>query len=319
MKKDKIEKIYLKDYLNKLKKTEIEDILSIYDIKYDVKEKKDNLAFSVIENTQNITKTIVYALNNYKLKQVRYILKNDAIKKENVNREMISLLNNLVNLKVCVLLKDNSYKLIEEYKVEMNRLLEKKSKSLIAKIKKNTKENQVIESLSEAYGVIPTDTIYEKYIRDKKRTKNKFIKELKQMAYLSDKYKIVDENNKSLLVNKMIESNSGINESVEEKKYDYTLKELNNIHELNILKKDKAYKKLIKYLTKNFELNKRDFDNVKSNLLMNYYIYINAGGNKEDYLSNRIDDLFKLKREKDKQKLIKLVEKTYNKFPTWNL
>ena len=100
----------------------------------------------------------------------------------------------------------------------------------------------------------------------------------------------------------------------------YTAEELMSIHDFSFMTGCKSYKKLIKFINRNYYVEKGSFK------IVNKYVFIpyltNYQLNKEkalELLSGLIDDYFEFNNKKHKNKFMSLVENLALDYPSWNL
>jgi len=100
----------------------------------------------------------------------------------------------------------------------------------------------------------------------------------------------------------------------------YTNEELISIHDFTYMSKYKSYKKLMKFIHRNYDVEKGSMKIVNKYVLIpfltNYQLDKTAS---KEILSSLIDAYFEFNNKKHKNKFMALVENLALDYPSWNL
>ena len=139
---------------------------------------------------------------------------------------------------------------------------------------------------------------------------------------LENEFKLIETKDKLYIASVVIKNIKTCNQILKNKKEYavYTNEELISIHDFSFMNKYRSYKKLIKFIKRNYYVEKNNFK------IVNNYVFIpfitQYQMNKDTglkVLSTLIDQHFEFNNEKHKKKFIDLIEKMALDYPAWEL
>lgn len=302
-----------KEYLNKLKKNELINMINDYNNLCDIYK------FSKIDNVTSKKNILVNLVNDVKDEYVKAIIMSLDINDYNIlkkliqknNKNIISDDNTLVNLLIDkhVLWKKDVLEVPND--IDLKKILNDKT------IKKHisywTNVYKLVDGIVIAYGVVDIN-FFNKLI-DGAMEKDNIFKMLNvyyKRNYLIDSSKVIC----TKLTNK-----KRIDKYFKDKKYkEFTIDEYIELGNSKYHHNIKAYKKFIKILKNYYVFKRKDIEFVDMNIVIPYlYNKINEEQNAKNSLEENVIELFEFKNDKLKKKMIKEIEKIKLEFPLWEL
>ncbi|MBE6155989.1 MAG: hypothetical protein E7164_04460 [Firmicutes bacterium] len=318
MKKDNKVTSY-KDYLESVNKNEIIKMLETFHIDYNKNAKKQELIQNVMDNVNAI---VTFTLNLFQIDEyhnIRLFVKKKGKLVIKVNYLLRNFITNLERHHLVIKKDEKTFflpkELLDIYKKEL------KKKRLLDKIKATTDEYKLILGFVDAYGIIDFNKFHEGYAKLYKLPKEKALIRIKDIANFYDEFKVYEDKNKIYIANEQIDSLKKGKSLL--KKIGtfavYTNEELISIYDFTYMMKFKSYKKLMKFINRNYYVEKGNFKIINKYVLKPYLTMyqLNPDGAKE-VLSSLIDMYFEFNNEKHKDKFIGLVEKLALDYPSWD-
>ena len=308
-------------YLNKLKKEEIQIILNTYQIKHNKNLSKNMLIKLILENVDLIVEYALDIFQQDELYNIKLLVKKNGYMKVKINHLLLCFFevlkrNNLLFSEDGIIFEMPS-ELVLSFK---NKL---KSKAVLNKIKSNADEYNLILGYIDVYGFRNFKHFYDIYFENYHLSYSDALQRIKKLAYFYGEFKIfVDKNNIYLSSNNIKTIKVG-KEFIPKKKNEYKdflPSELVAIHNFDYFNKKREYKKLKKFISKSYDVEKGSFKIINRFILVPYLIE-NQICNEDAYslLSTLIDKYFEFNNEKHKNKFISLVEGIVNIYPSWKL
>ena len=302
-----------KEYLNKLKKTELINIINDYNNLCDIygykkiedtKSKKEVLIDLIDNVKENYTKGIIMSLDKKDFLALKEMVKKSSMESLNNNRALINFLKS----KYVLLLNDTleipkDTKLIEILK----------EKGVQKHIDYWTNVYDFVDGVIIAYGVIDSSHFNE-IIKDVKEKDNIF----KMIDFYYKKGYTLE---KDRIVSNKLSNKKRIDKYFKNKNYKkFAIREYialgRSLYHHNI----KAYKKFIKMLKNYYVFKKNDIEFVDSNIVIPYlYNKINEEEIAKNTLEETVVRLFEFKGDKLKEKMLAEIIKIRNEFPLWEL
>ena len=302
------------DYLKKLKKNELIDIIENYNLfseiykteKINLKnEKKDKIIKKIIEIKEEYLKYIIMSLDLEdfnKLKEIIYKkIDNDYLIN---NREFI---NYLIEKKI--IFKDNELLMAQDIKESIIKLI--KNKEVIKYINTWDRIYKLVDGIIIAYGVVSIK--YFNIVISGILEKELIIPKLNY--YYKKEYKI---DSKKIMSNKLT-NKKRIDKYLKDSNYKYfTNKDYvllgNNLYHHNI----KSYKKFIKMLKSNYIFKNKDIEFVDKYIVIPYlYNSLNEEEIAKSNLEETIIKYFEFKKDKLKNKMLDEIMEIRDEFPLW--
>lgn len=320
MKMEAVVKHNYKDYLESLKKEELELVLKDFNISYDLKDKKEILVKNILDNLENRILNIVSIFQNDELSNIKKVIKNKGYIKIKKNSQMRDFIDNLTFHFLAYQISDYEYYVCSDVlKIFKNKI---NLKTLLKKIKSNTKEYNYILGLLETYGVCDYDFFFELYSRSFISTKEDFLDRLRILANFYNEFIIYEKKKNILVANKALTTYKMANKlySMPGNYRLYSNDEIIQIHNYKYCGNLKSYKKLIKFLKRNYGMEKRNIAFFNKNILSKYLTKIQLNEDEaDDLLKELIDVYFEIKNEKQRKKFINLMRNISLYYPNWSL
>ena len=313
---NKIEKFNYIDYLNEFNKNNIAKVWDVYDIAYKKNLKKETLV-ELLNN--NLEKIVTDTFNLFRKSEYKYtekIIKKRGHIKVKRNKLFLTFCNFLNDL---YLLKQTS---LSEYVMPNDVYLlfkqKLKSKRLKETVKLNDYESDLILGYIDAYGVIDFDYFYSEYSKKYKYQKKDAIERIASWQRLYGQFKFID--NKyicSNLIRNIRDAEKYIN--LKDKYAVYTNEEIVKIHKYEYLAKSKEYKRLIKYITKLYDVNKDGIKIINKYILNPYNQYYQYDKKtSKSKLDSLLSEFFEPYKDKYKEKLVEYLNNFIKICPNWN-
>lgn len=312
--------ITYKEYINSLNKNKLIEILDIYHIEYKKNQKKEVYENIILDNLNNIVNYTIGLFQNDEFINIKYIIKKKGYVKVKYNHLLLHFLNNLESKYLLKRISDNEFvmpnEILNYYKLKI------KNKSTNSTIKKNTEEYSLILGFVNTYGVVEFDFFYQEYSKIYKLKKDEAIERLNKLSTFYHEFNFFSDKKKdylaSIIIKDLKECKKYIKLPGEYKKY--TNNELIDIYNFKYISKFRTYKKLYKFIDKNYNVSKGSFKVINKYVLMPYIINYECGNEKSlEILSELIDKYFEFNNDKYKEKFIKLVENLAKDYPSWRL
>lgn len=309
-----------KEYLGTLTKNELISILDTFHIEYKKNNKKQVLEEMILDNVNNIVKFTMDLFQIDEFHNIKLLVKKKGKITIRINHLLLDFLNVLHKHKLVKTEDGKTYflpkELLDVYKLKL------KNKKPIEKAKENTKEYNLILGFIDAYGVVEFNNFYDKYSKNYKLSKENALERLKDMSNFYDEFKVLEDKKKVYIVSNVIDTIKECKEILKKKEEYavYTIEELIKIHDFTYMAHFKSYKKLMKFINRNYYVEKGGLKIVNKYVLIPFLT--NYQLNKEqakDILSGLIDKYFEFNNKKHKNKFMALVENLALDYPAWNL
>lgn len=302
-----------KEYLNKLKKNELINIINDYNklcniYGYeeinDAKSKKEVLVDLIDNVKENYTKGIIMSLDKKDFLSLKEMIKKSSMESLNNNRALINFLKSKY-----ILLLNDTLEIPKDTKI--NEIL--KDKKVHKHIDYWTNVYDFVNGVIIAYGVVDI-SYFNELIKDAKEKNNIF----KMLDFYYKRNYIIEEDR---LISKKLSNKKRIDKYFKNKNYKkFTIKEYialgRSIYHHNI----KSYKKFIRMLKNYYVFKKKDIEFVDKNIVIPYlYNKINKEVTAKSILEETIVKLFEFKGDKLKTKMFTEIVKIRNEFPLWEL
>ncbi|MBQ6841126.1 MAG: hypothetical protein IJO63_03315 [Bacilli bacterium] len=310
-----------KDYLEKLNKNELMGVLDTFHLEYKKNCKKQVYVDLILENVNHIVKHTLDLFQIDEFHNIKLFVKKKGKITIRVNHLLLDFMRHMERNKLVISDNKTFYlpkELLDSFKNKLN------NKKVISKVKENTEEYKLILGFIDVYGTIDYNKFYESYSKKYKLTKEDALVRIKDIANFYGEFKFYEDNKK-----KKIYIASNVIKSLKEcktilnKATDYavfTNEELATIHDFSYMAKYKSYKKLMKFINRNYYVEKGSQKIVNKYVLIPYLT--NYQLNKEsakNILSSLIDTYFEFNNKKHKNKFMNLVENLALDYPSWNL
>lgn len=319
MKKVNTEVFKYKDYLDKLKKNDITKLLDSYNLSYQKNNKKDKLIQIIIDNLDNIVESTLDIFQEDELININYVIKKKGYVVVTINNLLLSFLNTMVDNYLMFKEEDDEFvmplELCDLFKEKIKR------KTIVNKIKNNTKELNLILGNIDAYGIIEFDYFYNNYSKLFKLTKDVAFNRINKLSTFYKEYHILTDKNKKYIASNQIKNIKEAKEYLKNEKYAvYTNEELIDIHSFRFMKKVKSYKKLIHFIESHYEVEKGSFKVINKYLIIPFLEenQINRE-NANELCKELVDKYFEFSKEKYREKFISLLQSITLDYPSWSL
>lgn len=302
-----------KEYLNKLKKNELINIINDYNNLCDIynyekindtKSKKDKLINLIDDVKDSYAKGIIKSLDMKDYLALKEMIKKSSMETLNNNRNLINYLKDKrilwlndtleipKDIKIDEFLKDNKIRKYVDYW---------------------SKVYKFVDGIIIAYGVV--DINYFNELCKDVREKSNIFKMLK--FYYKKDYVISEEK----IVSNKLSNKKRIDKYYKDTNYKkFTTREYialgSNLYHHNI----KAYKRFIKMLRSYYVFKKKDIEFVDVNIVIPYlYNKINEEELAKNTLEETVVRLFEFKGNKLKERMLTEIVKIRSEFPLWEL
>lgn len=301
------------DYLKKLKKNELTDIIKDYNLfseifkieKIDLKNtKKNQIIDEIIKIKEDYLKYIILSLDLEDFNKLKEIIHKKVDNEYLIsNREFI---NYLIEKKI--IFKDNELLMAQDIKETIIKLI--KNKEVIKYINTWDRIYKLVDGIIIAYGVVSIkyfniviSGIPEKLIIPKLN------------YYYKKEYKI---DSKKIMSNKLT-NKKRIDKYLKDNNYKYfTNKDYVLLGSIFYHHNIKSYKKFIKMLKSNYIFKNKDIEFVDKYIVIPYlYNSINEEEIAKDNLEETVIKYFEFKKDKLKNKMLEEIIKIRDEFPLW--
>lgn len=319
MKKNNTLQIEYKEYLEKLNKNQITCIMDKFNLSYQKNNKKDKLIETILDNLENVVDNALDIFQEDEYININYVIKRKGCVVVTINKLLTKFLNNLVDNNLMIIEDEEEYIMPSEiYNLFKDKL---KKKSVINRIKSNTREYNLILGHIDTYGIIDFDYFYNNYAKDYKLTNEETLTRIKKISLFYKEFHIIEDKKKVYIVNNLIKNIKEAKEYLKNKNYaTYTNEELINIHNFKFMKKVRSYKKLVRFIESHYDVEKGSFKIINKFVLIPYLEQNQLNGDKsKELISNLADKYFEFSKEKYKVKFISLIENLALDYPSWSL
>ncbi len=303
-------KTNFKDYLKKLKKNELINIINDYNYicevyNYskidDIKSKKEVLVSLINDVKDNYYKAIIMSLDKNDYKTLIKIFKKNSKEILDSNKELVNYLNNKY------ILWQN------EVPCDINLKDILKDKTISKHISYWDKVYKFVDGIVIAYGVV--DLKYFNKLIENVKEKDDVLAKIN--LYYKKDYVINDE----YIVSKKLTNKKRIASYSKDKKYkEFTTGDFIDLGSCLYHHKFKSYKKFIKMLKNYYVFKNKDINFVDENVIMPYlYNKINEEETAKNTLEDTVVKFFEFKSERLKKKMLKEIDNIKMEFPLWEL
>ena len=292
----------------------------MFHIEYKKSANKNSLEVLIIENIDQIVENTMDMFQADEFYNIKLFVKKKGKLTIRVNHLLLHFLKNLVKHKLAFTNDNKTFylpkELYESYKSKL------KGKKASEKVKENSDEYNLILGFIDAYGVIEYNKFYDSYSKIYKVPKDDTLKRIKDLSKFYGEFNIFEDKKKVYIASNIINSLKECKELLKNKgDYAvYTNEELMSIHDFSYMTSYKSYKKLMKFINRNYYLEKGSFKIVNKYVLIPFLT--NYQLNKEvakEILSSLIDVYFEFNNKKHKEKFMELIEDLTLDYPSWNL
>lgn len=302
-----------KEYLNKLKKNELINIINDYNKLCDIygfekindaKSKKEVLVDLIDNVKENYTKGIIMSLDKQDFLSLKEMIKKSSMESLNNNRALINFLKSKY-----ILLLNDTLEIPKDTKI--NEIL--KDRKVQKHIDYWTNVYDFVNGVIIAYGVVDI-SYFNELIKDAKGKNNIF----KMLDFYYKRNYIIEADR---LISNKLSNKKRIDKYFKNKNYKkFTIKEYialgRSIYHHNI----KSYRKFIRMLKNYYVFKKKDIEFVDKYIVIPYlYNKINEEEVAKSILEETIVKLFEFKGDKLKTKMVTEIVKIRNEFPLWEL
>lgn len=319
-KKDIQKTLAYKDYLLELNKSDVTKILDTFQIDYKKNQKKEVYVEKVLDNVDKIVSDTLDIFQMDEYHNIKLLVKKNGKITIRINYLLGAFLENLERNKLIKEIKPKTYIMPKELVNGYKRKLKNKTTSV--KIKETTYEYALIKGFVNTYGVIDFNRFYDVYSKKYKLQKDQTLERISFMSAFYEEIRLYESNNKKYLSHYAIKNLKACNAFIK-KKGDYavyTIEELISIYDFSFLNKCKSYKAVVKFIKRNYNVEKSNFKIINNYILSPFLTSYQQ--NREDamkLLSDLIDKHFEFKNQKHKNKFMDLIEKVTEDYPSWSL
>lgn len=310
-----------KDYLEKLNKNELLSVLDTFHIEYKKNCKKQYYVDLILENINSIVKRTLDLFQIDEFHNIKLFVKKKGKITIRVNHLLLDFMRNLERNKL-VISENKTFYLPKELLIAFKSKID--NKKIISKVKENTEEYKLILGFIDVYGAIDYNKFYDAYAKNYKLQKEDALERLKDISNFYSEFKLFEDNKKkkiyiaSSVIKSLKECKSIINKEVDYAVF--TNEELMKIHDFTYMAKYKSYKKLMKFINRNYYVEKGSQKIVNKYVLIPYLTnYQLNKDSAKNVLSSLIDTYFEFNNKKHKNKFMNLVENLALDYPSWDL
>ena len=305
--------IEYKEYLKKLKKSDLLNIINDYNELCDIynyekititKDKKEELINLLNNVKDNYLKEIIMSLDKKDYFTLKQLFKKCSVESLNDNRNLINYLKDKHILWI-----NNTLEIPSDLYIK--NLL--KDKTILKHISYWDNVYKYINGILVAYGALD-----KAYFNTLIKNVKEYDKVLIMLKFYYKKEYIINEY--MVFSNKLTNKKRIDKYSKNKKRKTFTQKEFIDLGASVFHHNIKSYKKLIKLLKNYYVFKKKDIKFVDVNIVMPYlYNKINEEKEANIILNETIINLFEFKGEKLKERLLKEIESIREEFPLWEL
>ena len=311
--------ICYEEYLNTLNKKDLELILNALEIEHNKNGKKQELINIIMEELDDIIgKTLSYfTMEEYR--KLKLVVKKRGNVRIRTDVSLMQFCENLVDRHLMFKLENKKYVLFKEvYKLFKIKI---KQKRVIKKCQKNSDELQLILGTTLVYGAINLDNFYKIYSEKYEISINDLKNYLISLKKYGDLFTIYEDKDELYIASKKIKNVKLCKKYADGKEIaNYSASDIQNLYTLNYMKKYRSYRILKKFLTDSYYIEKGNYIVVVEKIL-NPFLEENQVDKKKanKLLDQLIDDYFEFSSQKNKEKLVNLVNNITYYYPNWNL
>ena len=318
--KNKYEKLTYEQYLNTLNKKDLTIILNKYHLEVKKVSTKENMVAKILENVNSIVDYTIDLFQKDECINIKYIIKKKGVLKVRINSLLLNFLQNMHRNFLLIKVDEYNYYMPNEIMASYKRILKRKNINEI--IKKNTVEYELFLGYVETYGIVDYKDFYNNYAKDYKLSVDAALERTQNFADFFNEFMIITKEKSTYLMNINLDFPKALkklnNKKIELAKY--TNEEIINIHRLDFLKKCKSYRKLLKFVKRNYEVKNENSKIFNKRILIPYFTARQIDKNMADVmLSALIDKYFEFNNVKFKNKFIKLIYDVSLDYPRWDL
>lgn len=320
--KNKIKLTSYKEYLISLNNNELISILDTFKIKYKKNNKKDILISLITSNINQIGDTLLNYFQQDEYINMKYLIKKGGVVKVKIDYLMLSFLNNLNRNHIVIKLKDNEFMLPKELYNSLKKKIEDKSYDTIAK--NNTKEYSLIQGVCLAYGAYNLKDFYKIYKELYSISEKEFEKRITDLKDFYKEFNIYNEgkNKNMYIASKEVTTLKTCKSLIKKNgKYkEFSANDLIKIYNFTYLDSYKSYKKLIKFISRNYYVGKGNFKIINKYILSPYLEANELDSKKANIMLNSLlEQYFEYNSKKHTERFAKLIEDVSLDFPSWKL
>lgn len=308
------------DYLETFNKEDLITILDAYHIEYKKNQKKEQYIKLILENLNQMVDYMLDMFQTDEFNNIKYVVKHQGIVRVKFNYLLINFLDNLVRHKVVFQESANVYHLpIELCHIFKTKI---KNKSIVKKFRENTHEYNLINGIIDAYGIVEFNYFYNIYSKQYKLQKENALARINNISSFYNEYQVYTDKKTSYLASNMFKRFKASQEILNNPtQYAvYTIDEYIAINNFNHLASKKAYKKLVKFIDRNYQIAKGSFKIVNKFILAPYFAeYQFDKENARLVLATLIDKYFEFKNDRQKEKIMDLIANVALEYPRWDL
>ncbi len=307
------------DYLNKLTKKELTSLLDAVEIEYDSKAKVSDLVALILDELDDIVSKTLNYFTLIEYRNLKLVLKKKGRVKLRTNVSLMQFCEMLTSRHLMYKIDDKNYLLFKEvYKQFKNKVAQKK---VIKKCQKNSNELHLVLGAVLVYGAISLKDFYTIYVEKYEISENDLKDYLLGLKKYSNSFITYEEKDNFYIANKKIKNIKECKKyaSAKDRKL-YSYADIEALYTLRYMKKYKSYRKLRKFITSSYYIEKDNFHIVVEKVIIPFieeYQANKASANK--VLDNLVDDYFEFNSSKYKEKIIALTNDFVKDYPNWKL
>ncbi len=307
------------DYLNKLTKKELTSLLNAVEIQYDSKVKTSELVTLFLDELDDIVGKILnyFTLIDYRI--LKLVLKKKGRVKIRTNVSLMEFCEMLTNKHLMYKIDDKTYILFKEvYREFKSKAFQKK---VIKKCQKNSDELYLILGAVLGYGAISLKDFYLIYSEKYEIFEKDLKEDLLSLKKYSNAFITYEEKDTFYIADKKIKNIKECKKYADKKdRKPYSFEDIKNLYTLNYLKKYKSYRKLKKFITSSYYIEKNNYHIVAQKVIIPFIEEYQVDKNTANkMLDSLIDNYFEFNSNKYKDKLMALINDMVKDYPNWNL
>lgn len=304
-------------YLNNKTKKELEFILNTYEIEYKKYKTKAILKDLILNNLEKIAEYTLEIIQYDELQYLKWLVKKEGILKVKVNFALLDFLK-VLKRNALVYSTDNVLFImpLELVNIYKNIL---KDKDIINKSGENTIKYNCILGYVDIYGIVDFNIIYKNYYKDLKYSKKQALRNIKMFATFYREMKVFTNKNKKYIASNVFNTFKEAAFLLKNRYFKkHTNEEILRIHNFEFMKKNKAYKKLYRFVNKYYDVEKTNYKIINKYILIPYLHYQQINKEKADKkLALLIGDYFEYNSKKHQEKFIELIYDIATYYPSW--